>query len=308
VEWTERERSYDWTHLEGTFRAPRQSTGDLHDTTVELFLHAPTAGPRPLVLVMPILGGSYPIARHLARFVAETGWHAAFVHRLRGDHAISGEEDAETLDLDTRDGVVSCRRALDALLALPQVDPRRVGLAGISLGAMAGSVLMAVEPRITGGVLMMGGGDIPGIVSLSEERPVRLLREKLMRERGLDDAAELVRQLRSEILLDPLRFAPYVGPERVLQMVATHDDRVHTPYQWRLWEGLGRPSVSAMPIGHYTAAVYIGYAKGEMVRFLRKRFHEALTGAPTQADLRPPAAPGALPPPEDTDRPSITSR
>ena len=53
--------------------------------------------------------------------------------------------------------VIAVRRAVDLLRSLPQVDPRRIGFVGWSLGARIGAILAGVEPRIRAFVLMSGG-------------------------------------------------------------------------------------------------------------------------------------------------------
>jgi dienelactone hydrolase len=53
--------------------------------------------------------------------------------------------------------VVAVRRAVDLLRSLPQVDARRIGFVGWSLGARTGAILAGVEPRIRAFVLMSGG-------------------------------------------------------------------------------------------------------------------------------------------------------
>jgi dienelactone hydrolase len=59
-------------------------------------------------------------------------------------------------DLALRD-VIAVRRAVDLLQSLPRVDPKRIGLAGISLGARTGAIVAGVEPRVRDLVLMSGG-------------------------------------------------------------------------------------------------------------------------------------------------------
>ena len=44
--------------------------------------------------------------------------------------------------------VVDLRRSVDVLSSLPYVDPKRIGFAGLSLGARVGALLAGAEPRI----------------------------------------------------------------------------------------------------------------------------------------------------------------
>ncbi|GIW72966.1 MAG: hypothetical protein KatS3mg102_2508 [Planctomycetota bacterium] len=318
VRWEPLEQTDLYQHLRGRYTAPGLDAEAEVEITFELLLarrpggtphsgmaarppREPAAGGlggpagaaprRPLVCVMPILGGSYTIARWIARAVTERGWHAFFVHRI-GDKAITGEEHPAELDRKLRATVVRVRRTLDLLLARPEVDPERVGLVGVSLGAIGGTVLLAVERRLGPGVLMMGGGDLPGMIAHSLEDSVRRLRVRLMDERGLDSLQALQAELRREITLDPLLFAPHVGARRVLQILTTRDNKVPTRYQWRLWEALGRPAALALPSGHYTAIVFWGTAERAMLDFLDRQWRAPAAPVPPAPGARPGLAAG----------------
>jgi len=65
--------------------------------------------------------------------------------------------------------IVETRRIIDFLETRSDiVDPEKVYLLGISLGAMLGTSVLAQEPRLKGGILMWGGGDLPTLVRKSE--------------------------------------------------------------------------------------------------------------------------------------------
>lgn len=49
-------------------------------------------------------------------------------------------------------------RTLDALVALPMIDENRIGFMGITLGAIAGSYLLAHDPRPRAAVLVLANG------------------------------------------------------------------------------------------------------------------------------------------------------
>jgi dienelactone hydrolase len=67
---------------------------------------------------------------------------------------------AQSLARDRRifsSDVIAVRRAVDLLRSLPQVDPKRIGLVGWSLGARVAAVTAGAEPRLRAAVLMSGG-------------------------------------------------------------------------------------------------------------------------------------------------------
>ncbi|HVY62478.1 MAG TPA: hypothetical protein VHF22_12535 [Planctomycetota bacterium] len=236
-------------------------------------------GPRPVVLVVPILAGNYPECDHLGRLMARNGMHCFFVHRE--DNILALEKDrSEPFEQKLRRSIVNIRRTLDWACAQPEVDRAKVGLVGISMGAISGSIVMAVEPRIRAGVLIMGGGDLPGIICDSIETPVRRYKVHRMRDNDWTEAqfrADVRRQLQS----DPLDFAPFVGAARVQQYISLYDNKVPTVYQWKLWKALGGPEGFAIPIGHYTSIFYLPFAERNAMAFMKKRL--GVTDLPPEA-------------------------
>lgn len=92
-----------------------------------------------------------------ARFVARKG---AVV--LGIDAAFARRDPRDPLSFTPRDAaehiqtIVDLRRAVDVLLARPDVDPARIGFIGGSYGAAMGGILAGVEPRIAAFVLAVG--------------------------------------------------------------------------------------------------------------------------------------------------------
>jgi hypothetical protein len=283
------EETEDYEKSRGEYEAPCPVTGARRKVVFEMWrTRRGSEGPRPVVVIVPILAGRYPECDHLGRLVAGEGMHAFFVHREDNLLAFDGAAADEPFETKLRRSLVNIRRTLDWVSAQPFVDGGRVGLVGISLGAIAGSILMAVEPRIDGGILIMGGADLPEVIATSIETPVK--RWRTAKLRALDGNIGRVKaEVRRLLPSDPLDFAPFVGPRRVQQYIALYDNKVPTATQWKLWEALGRPEGFAIPIGHYTAIFYLDFAEENALRFLRSRL-----GVETRAarDAAPGAGPG----------------
>jgi dienelactone hydrolase len=113
----------------------------------------------------------------------------------------SGLTPAQSLARDRRifaADVIAVRRAVDLLAGLRQVDPKRIGLVGWSLGARVAAVTAGAEPRIRSTVLM-SGGSLP--VSAYVARTPPALRAQVRR---------------SLTQIDPLRWVARARPGSVL--------------------------------------------------------------------------------------------
>jgi dipeptidyl aminopeptidase/acylaminoacyl peptidase len=117
-----------------------------------------------------------------------------------------------------RDGFIESvgdiRRAIDVLATRPEVDSKRVGLLGISMGAILGTLVTANDDRLKTAVLIVGGGDWQTIAKQSQERFARD-RRKI----GLLKPEEL--SLLDDI--DPKNFAAHIAPRPLLMISASRD-------------------------------------------------------------------------------------
>ena len=276
------EDTAEWEKFTGVYKVAASGEDAARDVTYRYWRSKVGSGPRPLVVIVPILAGNYPECDYLGQLMARSGMHAFFVHRE--DNLLAFDKDkSEPFEVKLRRSIVNIRRTLDWACAQPEVDPRRVGLVGISLGAIGGTIVLAVEPRITAGVLIMGGGDLPGIVSDSIETPVRRYKVHKMRDNGWTEA-EFKADVRRQLPSDPLDYAPFIGPRRVQQFISLYDNKVPTEYQWKLWRALGEPEGYAIPIGHYTSIFYLGFAERNAMAFLGKHLGASVVaGAPLPA-------------------------
>jgi dienelactone hydrolase len=118
--------------------------------TIEAYLILPAGqGPFPAVLFEPGTGGTRDTFRAEALLLAQNR-HIAGLLPTRPTGLDNGDDDKIEAILQVRE----MRRDLDLLSAQPQVDPSRLGYQGWSLGAMYGTILLPVEPRIKTASLM----------------------------------------------------------------------------------------------------------------------------------------------------------
>ncbi len=224
-------------------------------------------GQRPAILFNPILGGDYPLERNICRFLARHGFHVALVHRKTLKIAV--DQPVEQIELLLRQGVVRIRQVVDWLEVQKQVDPKRLGSFGISMGGIASVVAAAVEPRLRAHVVALAGGSIPDILVISKDSLLAKPRARYLAHNHMD-LNTLDGLLRQQIKTDPIRLAPYVDARQCLMFIALADRTIGLANSLRLWRALGRPTVVFLPTGHYTPYFLLPYLKYPSLRFFKE--------------------------------------
>lgn len=213
-------------------------SSDMGGTTVEKFefdsvngqrvpgylVLPPNAGKRPLILVLHGLGGSKDDLLRAAPMLAMFGVEHAFLALDAEYHGDRQKIGTELIGADlnvARQGfiqtVLDYRRAIDYVSERDDIDLERIGVGGMSMGAMMGTILTAVEPRIKAAALVVGGADWP-TMALESKAPAMV---KLREEHPEIDWANS-----GEILdpIDPLHFAGHFRDIPVLLINARADE------------------------------------------------------------------------------------
>ena len=226
---------------------------------------------RPAIVILPIMGGkTYPLEEIFATSFARSGYACIIPHRPNIKDEIRNLEDIDPL---LRQGSQDVSRAIDWLETQPNIDRERIGLFGISLGAIRGTLVMALDQRIRAGVLGLGGGDLPYILTHTSEKRLVAAREKILARNGLD-LKEAEARLRDSITYDPIALAPSVDPSRVLMVIAAGDTVIPHKTSWELRRKLGNPETIELWSGHYTSVIHIPYLRQATCSFFKKKFAE----------------------------------
>jgi dienelactone hydrolase len=214
-------------------------------------------------------GGGYSIERHFANYFANRGYAAVIVHR---DKIPKNLQLLENLNPMMKRMVLDHKRVIDWLEAQKDVDAGKIGIFGISLGGIKGAILTPLENRIQAAIIGLAGGDVPHILVHTTEPGLVKKREDYLKQHNLtlEQAEE---RLRKMVTRDPLVYAPYVDPNKVMLVIARYDTVVPTEKCLLLKEKMGNPETIMLPSGHYTAALSIPYIKSEAFDFFEKRFN-----------------------------------
>jgi len=209
-------------------------------------------GPAPAVILIHPLGEIKNALMHrLGRFLQARGMGAAVVtlpwhmKRLPPGHTPLGEflaGDVERAANAWEQSESDVLTVLNWLEKQPEVDSKRIGVIGVSLGAIVLHAAMGQDSRLSAGVAILGGGDLPYLYKRS--LLFRIMHPSATRELTPRERARVER-------LDPLTYAGANRPRRVLMIQAARDVLVPPASSLRLWEALGRPPIRWLDTDHY---------------------------------------------------------
>jgi len=227
---------------------------------------APTA--KRGIVVLPIQGGDYEISTLFARHFASRGHHCLrFERRAEWLDAARPAEAIGDLIGAFRDDV---RRGIDRWLLEAPVEAD-LGLFGVSMGAVTGTLVAAAEPRLRRRVLLLGGGPLADVLGTARDTEINQFRADLAARLRVPEADLLPRFREALEGLDPLEHAPSLDPTDTLVISTRFDRVVRYGYQTRLWEALGRPKRVTLPCGHYSAVVFVPWIKRLATRWFALR-------------------------------------
>lgn len=210
-------------------------------------------GAKSLVVVMPIWGTSdYPPAKISTGYARRAGrdTHVIWIYGnaplfpWNGLSSVPTEDGFRAMARDSaeryRAAVVDMRRLVDWASTRPEIDAQRIAFVGFSMSALVTATLLANEPRIKSGVLMMGAARFADVFATCRNRAGDV-RNHALRSFGwtVDEYREFFADLFEPA--DPVRFAGRYDPERILMIDAMFDDCMPESSRAALWEITGHP-------------------------------------------------------------------
>jgi len=176
----------------------------------------------PCALFLHGLGGDKSNARLVAALLAPHGIAVMAIDAaLHGDRAPRQEPAQQgpaqmelSPEFAATDGpmvrtVIDNRRAIDYISTREDVDAENVVLVGVSMGAILGSIVTAVDERVDAAALLVGGGGWETLLATSQHPAVQHLRDA-----GDGGALEHI---------DPVNFVGHISPRPVLMVNGTLD-------------------------------------------------------------------------------------
>lgn len=228
---------------------------------------------RPAAVLLHWLGGNFSTLEIVGQRMAEQGIATLMLYMPNygprapkdGPRVKAQHQDMDAMIATMRQAVLDVRRAGDWLARRPDVEPSRIGIVGISLGAVIGSLTAGVDDRFGRSVFLIGGGDLPAIV-MNGSKETALAKERLEKEGFTIDK---LRTLWKDV--EPITFASRVRAEEILLINAEADEVIPKDCTVRLAAAMGSPEVRWFKGGHYALLFQLGKALKDITSHLTER-------------------------------------
>lgn len=124
-------------------------------------------------------------------------------------------------------------KGFDLLTKIPEVDQKKMGFIGVSMGAITGAVAVALDPRISVIVLADGGGNLKKMFELSDYGDIKDQIETLQKAgMSFDEVSGMMN------LVDPVYYASRLGDRPVLMINGKKDTTIPVPCIEALYDAI----------------------------------------------------------------------
>lgn len=214
------------------------------------------AGPFPGVIVLDITGGDQSLSRSISTTLAQNRIACLFVQmayygprRPPGSRLRLMLPNLHHTITAVRQTVLDIRRATAWLESRPEIDSKRLGILGTSLGSFLAALACEMEPKLgRAAVLLGGGGLVDAYWNHPQAAPYRATFEALGGKK--EDVIKLLAPI------DPITCAAFLTGRRVLMIAASKDEIVPPTAAKALWTAAGKQQIVWYDTGHYGAILY----------------------------------------------------
>lgn len=213
-------------------------------------------GPFPCVIVLDITGGDQSLSRTISMVLAQNRIAGLFVQmayygprRPPGTRLRLMTPNIQQTLANVRQTVLDLRRASAWMESRPELDPKRLGILGTSLGSFMSALAGEMEPRLGRVVVLLGGG---GLVDAYWDHPLTKTVFKTFEVFG--GKKEMIHKYIAPV--DPITCAANLKERKLLIIAASRDEIVPPKAAENLWKASGEQKIVWYPTTHYGAALY----------------------------------------------------
>lgn len=240
------------------FPSPVKSATPENNVVYAEYYRPAGKGPFPCVIVLDILAGNQKLPQLIAGHLAQNKIAGLFVQmayygprRPKGSSARFLSPDVNQTIGAIRQTVLDLRRATAWMESRAEIDGKRLGIMGVSLGSFVAGLTAEMEPKLGRVGIVLGGG---GIVDAYYDDPRGATYRKVWEAVG-GSKQKLAKMIAP---VDPITQADRLKDRKVLMIAARNDEVVPPSMAEALWNASGRQQIVWLEgAGHYTAALHL---------------------------------------------------
>ena len=213
----------------------------------------------PTVILLPPTEGDYKLLLGFGKFFVERGYVTLIIPR-RGSFFNPERADIEYDRKLIKQTIIDIRRSIDWLQSQDYVDPDKIGILGVSLGAMLSTLATAADHRIKAAAFFLGSSELDQVLMKSTyNRIIKYQRNVFAKMEGTQsEKLDKIREALSDV--EPKNYAKYIDPKRVLFLYGRFDAIVPRDISHKTICNLGGPKAYVVPTGHYSAFLFKNWA------------------------------------------------
>jgi dienelactone hydrolase len=215
------------------------------------------------IVVVHESGNNMIVGRLIARGLSAQGLHAFLLHLPGyGERRTAEATDIKQMLPAMQQAIADVRRARDAVVALPNVDPTIVGVQGTSLGGFVTATAAGLDRGYDRVFILLAGGNLHEVV-LHGAKDAAKVRARLFAAGVTEDQIiDMARQV------EPLRLAHRLNPAGTWVYNGSKDDVVLPSSSRALVKaaGLAADHHIELPADHYSGIIHLPTVLQQMYR------------------------------------------
>jgi len=251
--------------------------GQKNNEVSAVYFHSELPGPKKLVVIIPLWGGSVYPSNALSVGILRAGHGQVDVIKMLGanpvlkmellEHATSGKEVRhllKTLAIRTKNTIINIQRLINWTLSHKNISRQHVFIMGFSKGAIVTGIVAQIDPQVTDAILVMGAASAADILYTCDYYNTREAVTK-----NLDWSNAKFRAVVEEYLglYNVYNFPTRLNPSHVLIFDAHNDKCVSKKNRDDLWLAMGKPTRISFLYTHRISFTAMTLAGGYYMRF-----------------------------------------
>ena len=236
------------------------------------YYHSYVEGKRPLFLVLPPIVGWTPLDKGVAETLAFNGIDVILpeIEDIFTTGRSTKEVEDFMVDFTITMKLLIQRVNTDATL---NIDRDKVGVFGMSLGAVIAGSFVGMINEIKYAFILAGGGNLAEISEKSEQWKVKAFKKYILQS-GEASESDWTLTIQTAFSFDPLHFAENakLDGKKIFMVMCKEDLIIPFGLQKQLWQAYGQPP--AREVGFYshlgTIIQWFMRSRFELIDFIKK--------------------------------------